>query len=268
MSTQPAGAPVADRTFPGSTARVAVGADPRRLAAGRGDDAKVSAAVGRVPGPDQRRRGREHAAYLRRLDARRWPGLGRCGAPRADRGLQGVAGQQAAPAGRDDLARDASAAAAHGALVLRADHRVGLARRLGTQPGDQRGHSRKPDPLPKFLESRRRRDCRRCSAPRTSAPSTTSGVRSCRHRKLHPAAEPRSFRSVSQSSSPFGRRRCAVNLRPAYLGATNHERGPIARARLNRRLSRDSCCRPELRPVAIGGSAGRPCSPGRPRWMR
>ena len=127
---------------------------------------------------------------------------------------------------------------------------------------------RKPDPLPKFLESRRRRDCWRCSAPRTSAPSTASGVRSCRHRKLHPAAEPRSFRSVSQSNSPFGRRRCAVNLRPAYLGATNHERGPIARARLNRRLSRDSCCRPRLRPVAIGGSAGRPCNPGRPRWMR
>ena len=33
------------------------------------------------------------------------------------------------------------------ALVLRADHRVGLARRLGTQPGDQRGHSEKARPV-------------------------------------------------------------------------------------------------------------------------
>ena len=127
---------------------------------------------------------------------------------------------------------------------------------------------RKPDPLPKFLESRRRRDCWRCSAPRTSAPSTASGVRSCRHRKLHPAAEPRGFRSVSQSNSPFGRRRCAVNLRPGLPGC-NQSRARVDRpARLNRRLSRDSCCRPRLRPVAIGGSAGRHCSPGRPRWMR
>jgi hypothetical protein len=59
-----------------------------------------------------------------------------------------------APAGRDDLAGDASAAAADGALVLRADHRVGLARRPGAQPGDQRRHPEEARLLPKFLDDR------------------------------------------------------------------------------------------------------------------
>jgi hypothetical protein len=52
----------------------------------------------------------------------------------------------AAPApGRrpDDHGRDAPAAAAHCPGVLRADHRVGLARRAAPQPGHRRGHPEK-----------------------------------------------------------------------------------------------------------------------------
>ena len=60
--------------------------------------------------------------------------------PRRHRGLQGVAGRPTWTA-RSALGRDASAAAAHRARVLRADHRVGLARRPAPQPGHRRGHS-------------------------------------------------------------------------------------------------------------------------------
>ena len=48
--------------------------------------------------------------------------------------------EQAAPARRHHQPRDPSPAAADGPLVLRADHRVGLARRPGPQPGHQRRH--------------------------------------------------------------------------------------------------------------------------------
>ena len=47
------------------------------------------------------------------------------------------------PRGGTISARDAPAAVAHGALVLRADHRMGLGRRAGPQPGHRTGTSRR-----------------------------------------------------------------------------------------------------------------------------
>src|SRR5215469_3164316 len=65
-----------------------------------------------------------------------------------------MAGRPAPRRRSDDHRGDAPAADADHSPVLRADHRVGLARRPAPQPRDRLGHPQEPEPLPKFLDDR------------------------------------------------------------------------------------------------------------------
>ena len=103
--------------------------------------------------------GRERAAPVRPLAARPTPTLRR-GRRRSRRDdiedfKVWLAAQPGTRAAGRSAPEHATAAAADGALVLRADHRVGLARRARRATRSSHGDiPKKPEPLPKFLDDR------------------------------------------------------------------------------------------------------------------
>ena len=115
-------------------------------------DAPLPAATHHVPRTPQRRRRRSHTAPVRplaRRQHRRQSGQRHRSGSR--RGLQGLARCPTRHQDPDTREEHPAPTAPHDPNLLRAPHRMGLARRTRPQPDPARRHPTAPEPIPKFL---------------------------------------------------------------------------------------------------------------------